>query len=43
MIRVLLHCLFHLHLPARWRDDWLRPHWYCQTCFPKRRRQWPIQ
>ena len=32
---VALHCLFRRHPLGRWRDDWLRPHWYCRTCSPR--------
>jgi hypothetical protein len=34
MIPTLLHCLFRLHRPGRWQDDWMDWHWYCRTCHP---------
>ncbi len=36
ILRVLTHCLLCRHPLGRWRDDWMRPRYYCRTCAPRR-------
>jgi hypothetical protein len=41
ILQVVAHCLFRRHPLGRWRDAWLRPHWYCRTCTPRQPRGAP--